>query len=114
MSKVTLSVPELRYIPLSSTSASDPVISTVTGISADVPGRTINVMSSRSPASTLKKTGGSAPLTSRILELFESIAFDFIDEFPSAFGHDTPVLQNMDDIRLDIFQKFLIMSDDDG
>ena len=58
--------------------------------------------------------GLSSAAAPACLELFESIAFDFIDEFPSALGHDTPVLQDMDNIRLDIFQKFLIMSDNDG
>ena len=45
------------------------------------------------------------------LELFESIAFNLIDQFPSAISHDPPVLKDMNLVWLDIFQKLLVMSD---
>ena len=94
-----------------SPSSSRPIGATVVSAGQPLePGR----VHSRFASLAAAEYGLSSAAAPACLELFESIAFDFIDEFPSALGHDTPVLQDMDNIRLDIFQKFLIMSDNDG
>ena len=47
------------------------------------------------------------------LELFKAIFLYLVNQFVTAAGHDAAILQDMHDIRPDIFKKLLVVGDDD-